>query len=163
MSGCHHRGEAERPGRSTLSLTPEALFVVGAFRSWVADRRGRRPDTVPPWRDVFALAEMRDDAARAFDDFLSAVERGMRRPLDIRCCRCPAVGADEEALLRLLAALQAADRLTAFEVLGDWLVAGMVTHAVGLATVLAGRLAASDVTLPGADDGSWWEAGGVLQ
>jgi hypothetical protein len=161
MSGCHHRGEAEAPGRATLSLEPEALFVVGAFRSWVAERRGQRPADVPPWREVFQMAEMRDAAAPAFDRFLRAVERGMRRPLDIRCCRCPAVGADEAMLLRLLAALQAADRLSAYETLGDWLVPEAVPHAMGLAAALAAALLASDVGLRGMRDDAP-PAGGML-
>jgi len=147
MTACRHRDEADTPGRPTLSLAPEDLFVVGALRSWVAGRRGRRPAAVPDWRSVFAMAELPGPTAEAFAAFLGAVECGMRRPLDIRCCRCPVVGRDEAAALHLLGALQQGDRLAACNVLADWLVPEGFAPALALAAGLASALAAEEVCL----------------
>ena len=162
MSRCHHREEADPAGRPTLSLEPEALFVVGALRSWTADRRRGRPEGVPAWRGVFGMAGLPEAAAGAFDAFLRAVERGMRRPLDIRCCRCPAVGRDEEAMLRLLQALQQDDRLGAFEALEDWLVPEAVAPALALAGALARLLAAGFVRIEDAAPGRGPSPGAVV-
>jgi hypothetical protein len=144
---CHHRDEAAPAGRATLLLEPEALFLVGALRTWLAGRRGRLPEGVPAWREVFALASMPAAATAAFGTFLRAVERGMRRPLDVRCCSCPAVGRDEEALLRMLEALLRGDRLTACDVLEDWMVPEAVVPALDLATHLARLLAEAELHL----------------
>lgn len=145
MTRCEHRDDPQ--GRPTLALSAEALFLVGALRAWTAARRPGE-DQGAGWRQIFALAEMPAEAGLAFDRFLAAVVRGLRRPLDIRCRPCPQVGADEEALLRILGALQAGDRLGAIDDLAGWLVPEAVIPALGAGQHLAGLLARHDVPLP---------------
>lgn len=72
----------------------------------------------------------------------------MRRALDIRCCTCPQVGRDAEALLRIIGALQADDRLGAPDDIGDWLHPEGVMPAFHAAVTLTRWLASHDVLLP---------------
>ncbi|MDO9714750.1 hypothetical protein, partial [Paracraurococcus lichenis] len=81
------------------------------------------------------------------DAFLRAVHRGMRRPLDIRCCPCPQLGRDEGLLLTLLGALQEGDTLSALEVLADWLEQPAVMPALTLATRLAAAAGECDLCI----------------
>lgn len=145
MPSCHHREEAD--GRPALSLDAEALFLVGVLRAWTAAQRPHRSDATPDWRDIIALAGLPAEAAREFSGFMAIVLHGMRRPLDIRCCPCPQVGRDEEALLRIIGALQRGDRLTALDDLADWLQPEGVVPALRGAGRLAAVLEAHEVDL----------------
>jgi hypothetical protein len=98
------------PGeRAILDLGPEELFVVAALRAWVAPvMRPGAPH--PDWREMFRLAEVASAGAVGFDLLMSVVGSAAQRIIEVRCCRCPSLGADEVAMLRLVAALQNATR-----------------------------------------------------
>lgn len=146
MSLCHHQDDPDPDGRPTTSLEPEALFVLGALRSWIA---AHRPGGAAPidWRQVFALAELPWPVASAFGSLMSVIRHGMRRPLDFRCCPCPQLGRDEEAVFRIIAALQQGDRLGAVEEFADWLYPESVIPALDAASALALQFGANGVTL----------------
>ncbi|MDN3567095.1 hypothetical protein ACFQY5_07865 [Paeniroseomonas aquatica] len=145
MTQCHHRDEAEAGGRATLTLEAEPLFVVGVLRAWVA---ALQPDPgAPEWRQIVALAGLPAAAATAFGSFMTLVRQSLRRSLDVRCCPCPRLGRDEEALLRLLGAMQCGDRLAALDELDAWLQPGNLTPALRSAEALAAMLARHDVRL----------------
>jgi hypothetical protein len=147
MTRCHHRDEPDSDGRPTMSLEAESLFVVGVLRAWVAEHQPK-PGEGPDWRQIFVLASLPAEAAAAFGSFMTLVRQSLRRQLDIRCCPCPQLGRDEEALLRILGAVQAEDRLAALDELGGWLLPGNLTAALRSADTLAALLARHDVRLP---------------
>jgi hypothetical protein len=140
MMQCWHRDDPDPQGRAVTALEPEELFIVGVLRAWVSMRRPGR-DTPLSWRDVFAMAELPSDAAAAFDGLIVIVARAMRRALDVRCRHCPQVGADEEAMLRMMGAVQARDRLTGLDELSAWLVPESLMPALDAAERLAALLA----------------------
>jgi hypothetical protein len=141
---------AALPGeRAALDLGAEELFVLGAFRAWVAPRM--RPGAAhPDWRELFRLAGAPAAAAVGLDLLLSVVAAHAQRLIEVRCCACPSLGPDEEALLRLVAALQAGDSLDALDVLSDWLPPGMVAPALRGAQRFATLIAAAGLRLPAA-------------
>jgi hypothetical protein len=147
MTQCEHRDDPDPEGRPTMALEGEALFVVAVLRSWIAAQRPGGDDG-PDWRRIFVLADLPPDASACFGFFMSIVRQAMRRALDIRCCACPQVGRDEEALLRIIGALQADDRLGALDDIADWLHPEGVMPALNAAVELAGLLASYDVLLP---------------
>lgn len=117
---CRHRGEDGRSGRLADGLDPGSLLLLVVVRAWVS--RHRAPDQpAPDWRQLLVLSEVSEPTVERLDRLLRQVRHGMRRPLDVRCCPCPRIGADEEALLRMIGALQAGDRLAALDELCDWL------------------------------------------
>lgn len=147
MTQCDHRDEPDPQGRPTMALEAEALFVVAVLRSWIAAQRPGGDDG-PDWRRIFVLAELPLEASAAFGGFMSIVRQAMRRALDIRCCTCPLVGRDEEAMLRIIGSLQADDRLRALDDIADWLYPDGVMPALDAAVKLARLLASHDVLLP---------------
>lgn len=147
MTHCHHHDAPDPHSRPTMSLEAESLFVVGVLRAWVAAHQPK-PAEGPEWRQIFGLASLPPEAAAAFGSFMTLVRQSLRRPLDIRCCPCPQLGRDEEALLRILGAVQSADRLGALDELGGWLQPGNLTMALRSADRLASLLAQHDVRLP---------------
>lgn len=147
MTQCEHRDEPDAEGRPTMALEAEALFVVAVLRSWIAAQRPGG-DNSPDWRRIFVLAELPPNVSASFGCFMSIVRQSMSRALDIRCCACPQVGHDEEALLRIIGALQADDRLGALDDIADWLHPGGVMPTLNAAVELAGFLASYDVLLP---------------
>ena len=163
MAECHHHhDEATAPGRPVLSLEAEALFVVGVCRAWTAALQPADPETPdwetpnsetpdsesPDWRHIFTLASLPPEAAAAYASFMTLVMQSRRRPLDIRGCSCPEVGRDEEALLRLIGAVQAGDLLAALDELDDWLRPGNRTPVLRAAGTVAALFEAHDIQLP---------------
>jgi len=135
---CHHRGEDGARGRLVDSLDPASLVIIAALRAWVAPHRA--PDLpAPDWRAAFRLLGASSVMVDRFDALMWRVRHGMRRPLDIRCCACPRVGADEEVLLQLIGALQRGDRLAALDGLTDCL-GEAAPPALGTASALAAVL-----------------------
>lgn len=133
--------------RAALDLSAEELFVLGAFRAWVAPRMrpgGQHPD----WRELFRLAGAPMAATMGFDAMLTVVSAHAQRLIEVRCCACPAVGKDEEGLLRSIAGLQAGESLPALDVLSDWLPPGLVAPALRGAQRFATLIAASGLHLP---------------
>ncbi|RYJ01917.1 MAG: hypothetical protein EON47_09190 [Acetobacteraceae bacterium] len=151
MADCHHdQDEAAAPGRPVLSLEAEALFVIGVSRAWTAALRPdpAARDETPDWRQIFALASLPAEAATAYGSFMTLVMQSRRRPLDIRGCSCPQVGRDEEALLRIIGALQAGDLLAALDELDDWVLPGNRTPALRAAGAVAALFGTYDIAVP---------------
>ncbi len=136
---CRHRGEDGRVGRLSGTLETGSLLVLVALRAWVS--RIRAPnEPVPDWRELMRAAELPEATAARFDTLMGHVRHGMRRALDVRCWTCPRVGADEEAMLHMMAALQAGDRLSALDTLADWLGPDAATQALPGAEAFATAL-----------------------
>lgn len=125
------------PGpRPVMGLSAAELLLVGAMRAWVAPVM--RPGSEhPDWRDLFTLARIPPAGAVAFEALMAILGAQAQRLIDIHCCRCPSLGEDEAAAIRLVAALQRREVLPALDVLGDWL----PREAVGPALLAARRLA----------------------
>ncbi len=136
------------PGeRATLDLGPEELFVVAALRAWVAPIM--RPGTPhPDWREMFRLAGVAAAGVVGFDLVMSVVGSAAQRIIEVRCCRCPSLGADEVAMLRLVAALQNGDTLSALDILSDWVPPGSVAPALRGAQRFAAMMSAAGHRLP---------------
>lgn len=146
---CGHHLEPAPGERSALDLASGELFVLAALRAWVAplrDPEGSHPD----WRALFRMAGVAAEAAQGFDQLMGIVARGAIRLLDVRCCRCPGLGADEEALLRITAALQAGEALTALDELAGWLPQAALVPALQGAQRFATLTAAAGLRLPSA-------------
>lgn len=136
------------PGeRALLDLGPEELFVVAALRAWVAPVM--RPGTPhPDWREMFRLAGVASAGAVGFDLLMSVVGGSAQRVIEVRCCRCPSLGADEVLMLRLVGALQNGDTLTALDVVSDWVPQGSVAPALRGAQRFAAMMSAAGHRLP---------------
>ncbi|WP_374442344.1 hypothetical protein [Stella sp.] len=101
-------------------LTPGELFPLSALRLWAAPHR--RPDERhPDWRDGFALADLDVDAAAAFEAFMATLLATASATLDVRCARCPRLGADEATFLLAVGHLQRHRPLGATRVLARWM------------------------------------------
>jgi len=131
------------------ALDIPALLVVGALRAWVAPLVN--PGHVhPDWREILSLAGVPGEAAVGFQRMMEVVAGHARRLIEVRCCQCPALGADEVHMLTLVAALQGGDAFTPVRILTDWLPPGMVTPALAGAQRFAAVLAAEGLRLPAA-------------
>lgn len=147
MDPCNPEHRPAPGERAMLDLGPDERFVVAALRAWVAPLM--HPDCVhPDWQNLFRLAGVAAPAAVAFDQMMSVVASSAQRVLEVRCCRCPTLGADECAMLRLIAALQAGDTLGALDVLPDWLPSGAIAPALRGAQRFAALTATMGLRLP---------------
>jgi hypothetical protein len=79
---------------------------------------------------------------------MSLIGAQAHRLIDVHCCRCPSLGEDERAMLRLIVALQSNELLGALEVLGDWLPVPAVGPALHAARRFALTLSEAHVILP---------------
>lgn len=136
------------PGeRALLDLGPEELFVVASLRAWVAPVM--RPGTPhPDWREMFRLAGVSTAGAVGFDLVMSVIGSAAQRIIEVRCCRCPSLGADEVLMLRLVEALQNGDTLTALDVISDWVPQGSVEPALRGAQRFVTMMSAAGHRLP---------------
>jgi len=147
MEPCNPDHRAAPGERAILGLGPEELFVVAALRAWVAPVM--RPGTPhPDWREMFRLAGVASAGAVGFELMMSVVGSAAQRIIEVRCCRCPSLGADEVAMLRLVAALQNDDTLSALDVISDWVPSGSVAPALRGAQRFAATMAAAGHRLP---------------
>jgi hypothetical protein len=140
-------GDAGRAPRAAIDLDAAALFVVATIRGWVGPLLHPGRDH-PDCRELFAMAGVGAPGAQAFDALMGIIGSQAIRLIDMRCCDCCGVGEDEEAMLRLLAALQAADRATGLRVLRGWLPEEAVPAALQAAWRFAAAMAEAGLLLP---------------
>jgi hypothetical protein len=155
---CQHRGENGSVGRLADALDPGSLLVLVALRAWVSADRAPDP-SLPDWRNLFRISEVSEETAGRFDRLMGLVRHGLRRALDVRCCFCPCVGTDEESMLRLVAALQRADRLAALDELTDWLGPEAAMWALPAAETFAGACRREGLAIAAAPPRAGPEAG----
>jgi hypothetical protein len=124
--------------RAAMELEAAELFVVATLRAWVAPKM-RPGQQHPDWRELFRMAGVGAAGAVAFDALMSVIGAQAKRLIDVHCCRCPRLGEDETAMLRLVAALQCGETPAALAVLDDWLPG----EAIGPALHAARRFALS--------------------
>ncbi|WP_424811513.1 hypothetical protein [Roseococcus sp. YIM B11640] len=132
------------PGeRATGDLSAEELFVVGSLRAWVSPLM--RPGTpCPDWKEIFRLAAVGGEASAGFDRLMSIIGTSAQRIIEVRCCSCPSLGADEVNMLHLVAALQMADRTGAIDIIADWVAPAFVAAALrGAEQFAAGTMEAA--------------------
>lgn len=101
------------------SLRFAEQFTIWSVRKWVEQMRAM-PRNVSSIRQAFDESDV-GAAFSAFDHFMRLVVSGARRQIEVNCPSCRVVSSDEEALLALVAALQAEDKITAYILLGEWL------------------------------------------
>jgi len=146
-----------RPAYATdspvIALTTAEHLLLTVVRLWVApyrDPRKRHPD----WRQGLGAAGLGPEAAAALDASMRILATATRRPLDLRCPRCPYLGMDEGGLLQAVAALQAGRSNEAEQVLAGWLPAAAVRMALTPLASLALALERASLRVPAraADD-----------
>ncbi|WP_421992507.1 hypothetical protein [Roseococcus sp.] len=120
---------------------------MASLRAWVAPRM--RPGAPhPDWREMFRLAGVAAPGAVGFDMLMSVVGSAAQRLIEVRCCRCPSLGADEAAMLRLVKAMQEGDTLSALDVIADWVPQGSVEPALRGVQRFATMMSAAGHRLP---------------
>ncbi len=130
----------------TAELDTVEAFAVVSLRLWATPFR--QPDrTYPDWRTGF-MAAGAEEGERAFDELFRLVVASGQRTLDVRCARCPQLGGDEIAFLRMTAQLQRCSWFEAETILEDWLPRPMVNTALASAMIFATALSAAGLVLP---------------
>lgn len=132
---------------AVLELDTAETFVVATARLWAAPHRDPwQPH--PDWRGGFRAAEIDADGTHAFDTLFWIVVAGGHRVLDIRCPRCPRLGADEAWLLQLVGYTQMGRPDLSEIALGHWLPAAAARAAVVHACIFGGALSAAGLMVP---------------
>lgn len=136
-----------REDLAILELDTAETFVVATARLWAAPHRDPwQPH--PDWRGGFRAAGIDPDGAHAFDTLFWIVVAGGNRTLDIRCPRCPRLGADEAWLLQLTGYAQMGRSDLTEIALGHWLPAAAGRAATVHASIFGGALAAAGLMVP---------------
>jgi hypothetical protein len=99
----------------TRALDAAEATLLLAVRRWVADCR-RRADPLPRLCEALDAAGA-DDAAFSVDRLMEVVARTARRPVAVRCPRCPNISGDEQQLLYAASLVQADEGALAERVL----------------------------------------------
>lgn len=102
----------------------------------------------PDWRGGLVAAGVPRWGVSAFDGLFGIVVVARRRPLDIRCLHCRALGHDEGRLLQILSLFQHSRSDAAEAVLGDWLPPVAQSLAAAPAEGLAWALAEARLVIP---------------
>ena len=132
---------------AVLELDTAETFVVATARLWAAPHRDPwHPH--PDWRGGFRAAGIDADGSHAFDTLFWIVVAGGHRTLDVRCPRCPQLGADEAWLLQLTGYAQLGRPDLAEIALGHWLPATAARAAVVHATIFGNALANAGLMVP---------------
>jgi hypothetical protein len=134
------------PPRSAMDLDGGELFVVAALRAWVAPLT-RPGEPHPEWRDLFRIAGVGVPGTVAFEALMSVIGSQAIRLIDVHCCSCRALGDDETAMLRLVAALQSGDAPGALAVLRGWLPEDAALPALNAARRFAAAMAEAGLVL----------------
>jgi hypothetical protein len=121
-------------------------FIVTALRLAAPHREPERIHD--HWWTGFVIAGIEEAGAIAFDSLFRRVVAAARRPLDVRCRRCPHLGADEAWLLQLVMLLQRGRQAEAEMVLSDWLPPAEARVAMMPALVFASALAGAGLLVP---------------
>jgi hypothetical protein len=144
---------SKSPRRAYPENTPMAelrtaeLFAVVGLRLWAAGYRDTNDDG-SLWQSVFAAAKIGTDGMTAFNALLLIVATAAQRSLDVRCTKCPSLGADEGWFLQLIGLVQR-DCITGAElVLMGWLPPAAARTALPFAIVLAETMAERDLKIP---------------
>lgn len=112
---------AAYPANTPISnLRTAEMYVVCAARLWVAHHKGAAGAAWDLERG-FAMAGVAEDGLAGLCRFFDAITAAARRSLDIRCVKCPRLGADESALLQMVAHLHHGAERGAAMLLEDWL------------------------------------------
>jgi hypothetical protein len=128
-------------------LDTAETFVVATARLWAAPHRDPwHPH--PDWRGGFRAAGIDTDGTHAFDTLFWIVVAGGHRVLDIRCPRCPRLGADEAWLLQMVGYSQMGRPDLTEIALGHWLPAAAARAAVVHATIFGSALSAGGLMVP---------------
>jgi len=128
-------------------LDTAETFIVATVRLWAAPHRDPR-QSHPDWRGGFRAAGISADGAHAFDTLFWIVVAGGHRSLDIRCPRCPRLGADEAWLLQLVAYAQVGRPDLTEAALAEWLPPGAGRAAVVHASIYGHALMAAGLLVP---------------
>lgn len=132
-----------------MSLDTAETFIVATARLWAAPHRDPwQPH--PDWRGGFRAASVSADGAHAFDTLFWIVVAGGHRSLDIRCPRCPRLGAGEAWLLQLVGYAQAGRTDLTEIALAEWLPPGAGRAAVVHASIYGHALMAAGLLVPAA-------------
>jgi hypothetical protein len=127
-------------------LVTAEMLALATLRMWAAPhRRPNQPH--PDWREGPRVAGLEDDAADAFDVLMRLVVAAAHKQLDVRCPKCPGLGADEVAFLEMVRAVQAHPR-AADAGLSGWLPPPAVRAARPFLAQFAAAMAARDLWLP---------------
>lgn len=132
---------------AVLDLDTAETFVLATTRLWAAPHRDPwHPH--PDWRGGFRAAGVDSDGAHAFDTLFWIVVAGGHRVLDVRCPRCPRLGADEAWMLQLTGYAQMGRSDLTELALGHWLPATAARAAVVHATIFGSALVAAGLMVP---------------
>lgn len=101
-------------------LDTAELLLVTTQRLWLANFVEPGAGH-PSWSGGCRAAGLAAATAQAFDAFWRLVAAAPRRGLDLRCPRCPRLGADEGRFLQAVQALQSGQDPAARAILADWL------------------------------------------
>lgn len=134
------------PGVEIDALTFPEQFLVWSVRAWV-DGYKSGTGRAGLLREGFALAGAADGWL-VVEELMSIVAANARRPLDMRCLACRALGEDEAPLLAAIAGLQQGDEAPATVVVADWLPPSAAQAALALLKRLAGELSQAGMRLP---------------
>src|SRR5581483_6075138 len=141
------------PGRVYPTNTPvedlqvAEMFLVATLRLWAAPHRDPAA-THPHWRTGFSAGGLDDDGASAFDGLLRVIAIATRRPLDIRCVKCPRLGEDEASFLQLIGLIQRGCKVGADLILAEWLPPAAARTALSYAVIVAMALRGRDLVVP---------------
>lgn len=122
-------------------------FVVSALRLWAAPHR-QPAELHPDWRGGFAAAGIDKEGIPPFDALLRIVVAATRRPLDVRCARCPHLGEDEAWMLQLMSLLQHSRCAEGESLLGIWVPPAAARMAMLPAMGFAMTLSSAGLTVP---------------
>jgi hypothetical protein len=140
--------EPDYPPRTRVAaLRTAELLVITTLRLWVAPLRDPGRDH-PDWRGGLEAAGLAAGAAAAFDTLMRILAGCARQRLDVRCPRCPELGADEARCQQLTRALQADRWQVAGAILDLWLPPAAARMAMVPAAGLARALADSGLFIP---------------
>lgn len=132
--------------RQAAYLTPAERLLLWGMRTYVGGLRLGVP-VMGCIRRTFAEG-MAEAAAEPLEAVMIFLTEGARRPMEVKCPRCPAVSDDERLLLRLAALGQAGDDASTMFLAREVLVPGAVQVAAPVFRMLGAALLEANLRLP---------------